>query len=159
MNLNDKNWEMQLKKVGNAFEEFNRFEEENIATAGSRTELIALYNQYLLDHPDRLVYGTGSLYYRRVSEQNLSTHNGTQQLIVCYGFIGLLIFVWCGIVFYKRYYKKNKKAIKLVTCTPFFVCLMFLQTIQFVSPPSLMLPLVAALLPLKFMLTNDESYV
>ena len=139
------------------FEE--RFEEENIATAGSRTKLIAQYNRFLADNPAKLLYGTGSLYYRRVSQQPLSTHNGTQQLIVCYGLIGVLIFVWCGIVFYKRYYTKSKKAKRYLICIPFFMCLLFLQTIQFISPPSLMLPLAATLLPLKLNMTSNESSV
>lgn len=133
----------------------DRFEEENIGTAGKRTEIFAEYNQYLEEHPEKLAFGTGCMYYRKVCNIAYSTHNGSQQLLVCCGLFGILLFICCGMVYYRRYCKKSKKAIGFMAFVPFFICVIFLQSIQFISPPSLMLPLVAAVLPLKLMPTNE----
>jgi hypothetical protein len=134
----------------------DRFEEENLSTAGRRTEVFAEYNQYLEEHPEKLAFGTGCIYYRRICNISYSTHNGTQQLLVCCGLFGVLMFVCCGMAYYRRYRKKNKMAIGFMAFVPFFICVVFLQSIQFIYPPSLMLPLVAALMPLKLMPTDEK---
>ena len=137
----------------------DRFEEESTSSAGLRTEIFAEYNQYLEEHPEKIPFGTGCIYYKNICGISYSSHNGTQQLVVCCGLFGVLLFVCCGMAFYRRYYKKSKKTIGFLVCVPFFICVLFLQSIQFINPTSLMLPLIAALLPLKLMPTNHESFV
>lgn len=141
---------LRYNNISNAFiTRFkNRFEEENVETAGMRTIVFAKYNQFLKEHPVRIVFGTGSIYYNRVCKIKGSIHNGTQQLIVCYGLLGVILFIWSGIVFSRRYFKKNNT--RFISCIPLFVCVCFLQSIQFINPPNLMLPLIALLLPFKY---------
>lgn len=134
----------------------NRFEEENLSTVGRRTDIFAEYNQFLNEHPEKMMFGTGCIYYKKICNIAYSTHNGTQQLIVCCGLFGLIVFAWCGVVFYRRYYTK---AVGFLVYVPFFICVLFLQTIQFIYPTSLMLPLVAALLLLKLKPTHNASLV
>lgn len=125
----------------------NRFEDANMATAGHRTEIIVWYNKWLSDHPERIVYGAGALYYNKVCQLRYSTHNGTQQILVCYGIIGLMLFTICIFTFYYRY--AQKKHLKFWNYIPFLVCLVFIQAGQFISPAINMMPLLAATLPLK----------
>lgn len=125
----------------------NRFEEASLSTAGHRTEIIRDYNQWLANNPQRMVYGAGSLYYTEICKINYSTHNSIQQIIVCYGILGLLIFTVCIFVYHKRYTRRNQA--RFWYCIPFIVCFIFSQTGQFLSPACMMLPFIAATLPLK----------
>ena len=127
------------------FEE--RFEESNFNTAGHRTEIIKEYNQWLVNNPSRMIYGAGALYYTKICNIYHSTHNSIQQIIVCYGILGLLIFIVCMIIYHKRYTEPNK--VRFWYYFPFIICFLFSQSGQFLSPACMMLPFVATALPLK----------
>ena len=124
-----------------------RFEESNLSTAGHRTEIIREYNQWLVNNPERMVYGAGTLYYTKICKIYYSTHNSIQQIIVCYGMLGLLIFTVCIFVYHKRYTRRNQA--RFWYCIPFIICFIFSQAGQFLSPACMMLPFVATSLPLK----------
>lgn len=140
---------LQFTNISQAFFERleSRFHDEDLNTAGGRTEIFAEYNDFLNTHPVRIICGTGAVYYKSVCQIPFSTHNGIQQLIVCYGLVGFAFFLFCFLVFYHRYKKVNN--VKIIGYIPFFVCFLFLQSIQFVNPASLMLPLMVTMLPLK----------
>lgn len=140
---------LQFTSLSQAFFERleSRFQEEDLNTAGGRTEIFTEYNDFLNTHPIRIICGTGAVYYKNVCQIAVSTHNGTQQLIVCYGLLGLAFFLFCFFLFYHRY--KKGKEIRIRDCVPFFVCFLFLQSIQFINPASLMLPLMVTMSPLK----------
>lgn len=121
--------------------------EESMKKAGGRTTLFKAYNDFMLKHPDRIVYGTGTVYYRQVCQVYNSIHSGLQQIFVCYGLVGLAIYFLAGITFYKKYIKHKK--IRFWTYVPFLVCFLFDQSIQFLSPHALMFPFLATLLPFK----------
>lgn len=128
----------------------DRFEEENLETAGKRTELFAEYNSFLSDNPQYLPFGTGALYYRKICKIQFNMHNGIQQIYVCYGIMGMILYIICALWFYRRY----KQEFRIVHWMPFFICLFFDQSLQFLNPYGLMLPFVATLLPVK--LCDDD---
>lgn len=128
----------------------DRFEEDNLETAGKRTELFAEYNSFLSDNPQYLPFGTGALYYRQICKIPFSMHNGTQQIYVCYGIFGMILYMICALWFYRRY----KQEFRIVYWMPFFICLFFDQSLQFLNPYGLMLPFAATLLPVK--LCDDD---
>lgn len=139
----------QIPTISSAF--YDRFEQriegQDIREAGMRRKLFMQYHEFLAQHPERLLLGTGALYYRKICAISYSTHNGSQQLVVCYGLLGVLILIWIGIVFHRAFVKNIKH--KLWDYVPFFACVLFVQTIQLINPVSLLLPFVAGLLPLK----------
>lgn len=125
----------------------DRMSSQNIESAGERTELLDAYNTFLHDNPDYLLMGTGAIYYKKVCHVWNSVHNGTQQILVCYGILGILVFVACVYVFYKCYIRKRK--IPFLYYVPFLGCFLFDQSIQFLNPVQLMFPFLATLLPMK----------
>lgn len=124
-----------------------RIEGQDISEAGMRLSLFKQYNEFLVQHPERMIYGTGALNYKIICAIPYSVHNGTQQIVVCYGLLGVLILFWIGIKFYDLFIKKRKTP--FWDYVPFIACVLFVQSIQLVSPVSLILPFAAAILPLK----------
>lgn len=125
----------------------DRFEESSTRTGGHRTEIMKDYNHWLANNPQRCAYGAGALYYTKICEISYSTHNSTQQIIVCYGVFGLLIFIACIVLYHNRYTKPNKA--RFWYYFPFIICVIFSQTGQFLNPACMMLPFVATALPFK----------
>ena len=124
-----------------------RFEQGTLGEAGGRVDIIKLYNNFLFSNPEYLVFGTGAVYYADVCGVGLSSHSGAHQVLVCYGFFGVLIYIVAGFIYYRRFCRKNHS--KLWNYMPFIVCFVFDQTVQFLTPATMMLPFVACLLPLK----------
>lgn len=131
--------------------------EENMKKAGGRTTLFKAYNDFMLDHPNRIIYGTGTVYYKQVCQVYNSIHSGLQQIYVCYGLLGIAIYVMAGIVFYKRYIKHKKT--RFWDYVPFLACFVFDQSIQFLSPHALMFPFLAVLLPLKLKMNEAVEII
>lgn len=125
----------------------NRFQESSVGTAGYRMEIMKGYNNWLKENPERIIYGAGALYYNQVANIPYSTHNSTQQIIVCYGLIGILIFLFCIIVFHRRYPGRFK--VKFWYFIPVIACFLFSQSGQFLSPACMMFPFTAAAMSLK----------
>jgi len=122
-----------------------RFEEDDLLTAGLRTMEFAEYNSFLLNNPEYLPLGTGALYYDSICGKAFSIHNGTQQIYVCYGVLGLSLYIICALIFFRRHRHK----FRIAQWMPFIMCFLFDQSIQFLLPYGLMLPFVASLLPVK----------
>lgn len=124
-----------------------RFEQGTLGEAGGRVDIIKLYNNFLFSNPEYLVFGTGAVYYTDVCGVGLSSHSGAHQVLICYGFFGVLIYIVAGVIYYRRFCRKKHS--KLWFYMPFIVCFVFDQTVQFLTPAPMMLPFVACLLPLK----------
>ncbi|MBR1461780.1 MAG: hypothetical protein IJ604_00150 [Prevotella sp.] len=109
----------------------SRLTAESMDTLGSRTTVFADYNSYLFNHPLYLLFGTGAVHYGSViSEINLSTHNGLQQVLVSYGVIGLLFFLYITVKAVKVCYKKGSP----VSLVPFLIAFLYVQTGQLLTP-------------------------
>lgn len=119
-----------------------RFIDDTMNTGSGRTNIITEYNSYLIEHPFRLLFGAGAISYGDVIvEIKHSVHNGTQQIIVCYGLIGFLCFIipFCKFL-KKRYINGHTMALLPLVCTG-----LFLQTLQFLNPNFDMFPFIASL--------------
>jgi len=111
----------------------------DINNAGGRTEIFMQYNRWLLDNPEALIWGTGINYYQEITDVGHATHCGLQQILVCTGIIGLILFFIAA----KRYYSLYRtNTSSLQAMIPFFICVAFDQSIQFLMPQFLMFPFV-----------------
>ncbi len=116
-----------------------RFNTESLETAGGRSTIFEEYNDYLSSHPERIPFGVGTLITNEVVRASHSPHNGTQQVIVGCGVVGFLVFFAAACKFYTKYIRG--RSIPLIMFMPFVAASLFLQTIQFLMPFSLILPL------------------
>ncbi len=130
-----------------------RFEEDNMATATGRTNIFWEYMQFLWDNPLRLIFGTGSVFYRQVCDLSHSMHNGVQQILVSYGILGFIPMLIVFISPILNHFKKNKFTFNKLL--PVLAVVMFIQTIQFLNPTNLMLPYAIAILCMKI---PDSEY-
>lgn len=117
-----------------------RFKDGNLASAGGRTQLFSLYNQYLESNTFRFLFGSGAVGYKIVTGIPFSTHNGFQQLVVCFGVLGAAFFVAMLCVALIK--AKGGKSFSLNYWLPLFIVVLFIQSVQLVNPWTLMLPLV-----------------
>lgn len=108
-----------------------RLSNESLSIAGGRTEIFKEYNRYLMNHPLQLLFGVGAVHYHDVITEIVNaTHNGTQQIVIAYGLVGLVIFVVMAINCYKMNYRKG-----YFVCTlTFFVALFYVQSGQLLNP-------------------------
>lgn len=124
----------------------NRFEDKNIATAGGRTELLTAYFDAFFENPRFLLTGTGVLGYKEMIGIYGSIHNALQQLIICLGIPGSVLFLVGLIV-------PGIKDVKAVSnnmyILPLLVVGLFLQTIQILNPCQFMLPIAIGFLSLR----------
>lgn len=129
---------VQMDDLFAAFSE--RFSDDK--TGSGRTNIIAYYHHWLIENPINYLFGTGCLFYLKYVGYDEAPHNGVQQIIVCYGLMGLiyfLILISCVIKKSKKYIKKNN-----LQWVPFIIVILFLQTIQSISPIIQITPLLAA---------------
>ncbi len=133
--------------IVNAFNNItDRFTKDNIETAGNRTVLFEEYNDFLLDNPEYLFYGTGALYYKEFAKVSNSTHNATQQIILCYGLLGFIIYIYVSVYFLRNY---RARKLKIIDYIPLFATIAFVQSIQFLNPYHLMLPVALSTFSLR----------
>lgn len=122
-----------------------RSQGSNFATAGGRTILFDEYNEVWLKSLWYIFFGCGVVNYYPLLHCSNAMHSGLQQIWVCLGLTGLLLFVQQICTFLKKYFTL-KKAIYIL---PFLVTLIFDQSIQFLNPYPLMLPIMVSLIVCK----------
>lgn len=132
-----------------------RMENDNVALAGGRLPLFKAYNKFITNDSYYTLFGTGATYYKQVCKLWNSVHNGTQQIFVSFGIIGIVTYLLVIIRFVRKYIKFRVKD-NLILFTPFIACLIFVQSIQFLNPYPLMLPFVAAACMIR---VNEKKYV
>lgn len=117
-----------------------RFTGENIETGGERTTLFSEYNAFLLNHPVNLFWGTSTQFYKQVTGIFNSTHNALQQIWLCYGISGFILFIIAYVRTLRICYPKGQ----MMSCLPMLIVFMFLQSLQFLNPQNCMYPMIAA---------------
>lgn len=117
-----------------------RFTQENMETAGGRSEILEQFNEFMFSNPEYLPFGISIFNYDSIAHVGHSTHNAIQQIFVTTGLTGLLIFIIAAIKFYKLYIRPSTGP--WFRWTPLIIAAIFLQTIQFLNPHILMMPLV-----------------
>lgn len=133
-----------LNSVSDAYT--TRFEESSFQTAGGRTLLFDEYNNFLFNNPQYIPIGTGVINYKEICMCSNSIHCGLQQIYICQGLVGVLLFVLICAMFAQRCVKSK---IKFVQCLPLLSVFIFNQTIQMLNPYALILPFVCAAYVLK----------
>lgn len=116
-----------------------RFADDTVSTAGNRTDIFSFYNLFLMNNPIYLIFGTGAVYYKEVTQIFSSTHNSIQQILISYGIIGIIVFLVAAIHLYKKF-----KGRKFFIWIPVIVVLINMQMIQFLMPFVYLYPIVAA---------------
>lgn len=129
----------------------SRMSNNSLSTAGGRAEIFQEYNDMVLNNPQLWMFGTSVTNYKNVSndmysfsattkQANGAMHNATQQIYVCCGFLGLIVF---GVVAYKIYQLYMRRGrIPKIYFLPILSAFLFCQTIQFLTPSFLMLPFI-----------------
>ena len=128
-----------VESIINVFE--MRIEDETFKTGGGRFEIFTYYNKVWMSDIKYILTGTGATHYGQVIKSPNSIHNGMQQIWVCHGIIGFLVFITTIVHYFKRY----RRRIPFVFYLPILACFIFDQSIQFLVPYSLMLPFIPAL--------------
>lgn len=126
-----------------------RGHDENIVTAGGRIGLFTFYNNAWSKDLEYILFGAGTINHIKVLQGYNAIHNGLQQIWVSLGIIGLMTFIIPAARYLKQYYKSYSKYLII----PFFVTLVFDQSIQSINPYPLVFPLMISLLTLQM----DES--
>lgn len=121
----------------------SRMDNGNVATGGGRTEIFSKYMNFLLNNPIHLLFGCSVIHYRDVAHIVNSVHCGLQQILVCYGCLGMVIFLVMAYQFKKRFYSYRGRK-PFLYLLPFLIILLFDQSIQFLNPHYLMLPFIFA---------------
>lgn len=136
----------------NAF--LNRFTTNDIQTAGGRTDILFDYMNYFFEKTTFVWLGTGVTDYIDVIGMWQSLHMGMQQILICLGIPGAIIFVISVI---KPIMFAVHSNVSLVYWLPIISVFLFTQTIQFLNPWPLMLPYVIGVFSLRYGAINKEQ--
>lgn len=123
-----------------------RWSSSSVLTGNQRFDLISEYHAAFMSNPRFWILGTGVTQYKPITGIYHSFHNAIQQIFVCYGFPGAIIF-FAGII--KPVVAQNRRKQGLLFWIPFVAVVGFVQTIQFINPEALMLPYAIAVFMLK----------
>lgn len=121
------------------------------ATAGSRTTLFLAYHKWMFDNPWALLFGTGAIPYREVTQIVNSTHNAFQQIFISYGIPGFAFFIYLLIRLLKQWHAPKERMVYV----PILVISFFLQSSQFLNPTYCAYPFIASFFILK-MVKKDQ---
>lgn len=123
----------------------NRTGDATFATAGGRTLLFEEYQEKWLSDLSYILFGCGAIDYYPLLHCHNAMHSGLQQIWVCLGITGLTLFIWqIG-----AYLRKNVQKKHLIYCLPFILTTLFDQSVQFLNPYPLMLPILVSLMVIK----------
>ena len=141
-----------LEVIQNIYDTFySRFISEDIVTGGNRVNISTKYIEYMNINIDSWIWGRGTINSKNIN--NVTIHNGTLQILFSYGIIGILIYLFSFLIYFN---KNNLKNISKIQYIPFIACFMEIQTLQFLSPPFLMFPILVSLQAIK---SKTNNYV
>lgn len=124
-----------------------RFNDDTVESGGSRTYIFQKYMDVYFSNFRFVLLGTGVTQGNVVAGMAGSMHNGTQQILVCCGLVGFVLYM---IVLLSATLKVGPgKRISLVYWLPLISVVVFTQTIQFLNPTMLMLPYIIGVYALK----------
>ena len=108
-----------------------RFEAADITTG--RAGLITQYNSYISTNFLTFIWGVGVQDISRKTGIRLSPHNAIQEIIVCWGIIGLLLVLSLIVELFHKTKRDCQYSEGAIYYASVIVFLLFIQTIQFVS--------------------------
>lgn len=123
----------------------NRFETGN-NTQNTRSAIFNFYLNWFRNSGWRKYLGAGALTYKTVvlgsRYDPYSLHNGLEQILISYGYIGF-IYVICAFISCVKSCK-GKRRIPFIYFIPLITVCVFVQTIQFLNPYELMMPFLVS---------------
>ena len=131
-----------------------RFTADDIESGNGRFELFTVYMDAFWSNIRFVLLGTGVTEYIDVVGIARAMHNGTQQVLVCCGIIGFIVWIF-GLLY--PIIKLDRVHTKVVDWLPMMGVILFVQTIQFLNPMMLMLPFVVAWYSIKINQFNDKE--
>lgn len=125
----------------------SRFDGETVEGAGGRIKIFENYMRAYFSDIRFVLFGTGVTQYSTVAGMAGSIHNGTQQILVCCGIVGFVLYMVVLITPVLRV--RCGRKLSMVYWLPLISIVMFVQTIQFLNPMMLMLPYVVGVYALR----------
>lgn len=122
-----------------------RLTDGTMQTGGGRSDVLNEYWNAFSGNSRYWIMGTGVTQYKEVLGETGSVHNAFQQIVVSYGIPGASIFLIGMICPGLKLARKE-----LLYWIPFIVLLLFVQTIQFINPYTLMFPYIISVFVLKY---------
>ena len=124
-----------------------RFNDESMESGGNRTNIFRKYMEVFFANPRFVFLGAGVTQTNIAVGSEGSMHNGLQQILVCCGSLGFLLYMYVlGTPVLKAC---SKRKVPLVYWLPLLSVVAFTQTIQFLNPMMLMLPYAIGVYSLK----------
>jgi hypothetical protein len=121
----------------------SRFQVEDISSG--RLDISGYYTNYLLTHPKALVMGVGLQDYKSKTNYFMSAHNGTQEVIIAWGIIGMICIIFLFNKIYKNAIRdslvKNKNTY-LLSLIPAFVFIVSIQASRLFSAGFLLIMII-----------------
>lgn len=105
---------------------------ERLATddiSGGRIEIMQYYFSKMFQHIDRLIIGVGLQNYQAKYGYNMSAHNATQEVLITWGIIGLIIVIVLFVIIIQNAKRLCPKAL-LIQYIPIFALLVATQAGQ-----------------------------
>lgn len=135
----------------NAF--ISRFANSDLRSAAGRVEIFNAYMKLFFLSNKYMIFGTGVTDYIKVTDMWQSIHMGFQQILICLGIPGGIIFLY---VLFKPTFFAIKRKVLLKYWIVIISILLFTQTIQFLNPWLIMLPYVIGVYCLRYGLKNQK---
>lgn len=107
-----------------------RFHAADLSTG--RNELMKEYNAYIFSDWKRVTFGIGLQNVVEKSGAHNSPHNATQELILCWGIIGLFVVLILTIFVLKKTRTKLIQRPSIAYYIILFIFVIYIQTIQFI---------------------------
>ena len=115
----------------------NRFEREDLLTGNQRFSILKDYLNAFTKKPSYLLLGTGVTQYSRVlGLSGHSIHTGIVQILICYGVVGFVVFMYGWL----KPILASIKRIDKVYFVPFICVFVYSLSAQFVNPWYLLFP-------------------
>lgn len=125
-----------------------RFTADDLEGGNGRIETMQKYFVAFFESLRFVIMGMG-VNHAPITGIEFNMHNGTQQILVCYGVAGFIIFMTGLIRPVIIAKKRNKKNISVAGWLPFLAIVLFLQTIQFLNPSMQMFPYIVSVFAIK----------
>lgn len=136
---------------------FARFSMADISTG--RTRLFTAYHEYISSSFSRSVFGIGLQDVVKKSGVFNSPHNGMQEVVLCWGYIGLVMVLAILILMLVDAKKYSNTKIQFCYYIPFLIYFIFIQTIQFVRLPAIFGLLIVLYIAMIAGGRNDEEHI
>lgn len=124
-----------------------RMEEDDVSTGNGRVTHFVAYMEAFLSNPRYILFGTGVTQYKAVTNLWGSMHNGTQQILVCCGISGFVVYLFGLLKPVTDICREGKR--KMLYWIPWIGAVLYVQTTQFLNPMMLMLPYIVGVYALK----------